>query len=179
VHHGAADKRIKNFGSNWTPAPIVKEILGLSAGEIRIRMARAHVFTLLESLSLSHCRLPTCRRRTCPCVYPHFPRVSNHFTVLIVRFRIPPPPRRAVIGSVIGTNTATIAAGIFNTDYYLSCPVVSLSVPSFATRRSSLLLVKLNVSTRLITAADRSKIRVSENVSWLVRVVACALVTCC
>lgn len=76
VHHGVADKRITNLGSNWTPAPIIKETLvGLIAGrEIRIRIVRAYVFTLPRRAYLFPIASFQSVGGEPAYVYPHFPR---------------------------------------------------------------------------------------------------------
>jgi hypothetical protein len=128
VHYGAADKRITNFESNWTPAPIVKETLvGLIAGhEIRIRIVRAYVFLLFPGELIS---LPLPASNLSLENLPMFTHISLRFPIANGpnrRFRIlhlaTDSPCLVVIGSVIETNTVTIATGIFNN----GLPVVSL-----------------------------------------------------
>lgn len=142
--------------------PIVKETLDRPRPAARLGdsygvCARTHtrVFALVEGLSRRHCRLPTCRRGTCLCL-PTFP---SGFQSLYGPNRPLPhalpaigSPRRAVIGSVIESNTATIAAGIFNiTDYCLSYRLsLSLSLLLYTASppgENSLPLTKPNVST--------------------------------
>lgn len=150
VHHGAADKRIKNFGSNWPP--IVKETLvRLTAGrEIRIRIwyiyvciyIYTYVCVYIPPWSLSpfpSLASQPVRRGTCLCL-PTFPSDFQSLYGPNRRFRILRPLLarrcRVVIGAIIGTNTVTIAGGIFNN----KVPVVS---------RSSLLALSLFVSLSL------------------------------
>lgn len=154
--------------------PIVKETLDRPRPAARLGdsygvCARTHtrVFALVEGLSRRHCRLPTCRRGTCLCL-PTFP---SGFQSLYGPNRPLPhalpaigSPRRAVIGSVIESNTATIAAGIFNiTDYCLSYRLslsLSPSVHCFATRREQFAVNQAEcIDVGLSPCyADRSKI---------------------